>query len=252
MAAAGSTDMERYADMMERQYPKQYAFAVSDTINRLARESRDEFRDSVSDREFEKKNRYLEKVVDDQRNTTRQVENMASEFGELERKLGKKTNTQLTAHETGGRIKPLRRRKRLHDATQSGRGGNYRKPIRKAVAKSEVKTVRSLKPTSTQRARGFYPRTSKGRTIGLIAWALRTKYKGLLRFTSPVKGKYGDYKIGRGGKIKMVRNLERRQRTVAGKDWMRKSYTKPVENRGQYYAENMDRQIDYLKSVNRL
>jgi hypothetical protein len=246
------TDMARYGDMMSHQYPKQYAFAVSDTINILASRSRDQFRKKVSGQEFDKKSKYLGQVVEDQRNTARDVDLMESEFGELERKFGRKTTTQLSTHETGGRIKTLPKKKHLHDVTRDGRAGNsLRKPIRKGVAKSRIATVKTIKPRGVQRSRGFYPRTDRGKSIGLILWAKRTKFKGLLRMKSPKKGKYGDFKVV-GKKVKMVRNLETNTRTVKGVHWMEKSYRRPVNQRTDIYRGMMNKQIAYLKTVNRL
>lgn len=248
-----STDLQRYANMMEHQFPRQFAFAVSDTINILARQSRDNFRERVAKQVFDVKSKYLGSVVEYQRNTSRDIIQMESEFGELNSKFGKKTTTQLGTHETGGIIKPKKGRTRLHDVTRSGRvGKNMRKPIRKAVANSKVKTIRDLKPSGGQKAKGYYPRTNAGKTIGLIAWAARTKYDGLVRIKSPSKGKFGDYKVTPRGKLTMVRNLEQSTRRVQGTDWMERSYRAPVQARAHIYGNMMNKQIAYLKKANRL
>jgi hypothetical protein len=246
------SDMDRYAKMMERQYPRQFAFATSDTLNTLARVARDTFRREVAPRIFETKNKYVASVVEDRRNSSREVESMESAFGELTHKFGKKTTSQLRVHETGGTVKPINGRKRIHDGTLSGRGGSMRRPLRKAFATAGVKTVRDIKPTKSNKARGLYPHTDKGKAIGLMVWAQRANYSGLLRMRSPVKGAYGDFKIMKGGKIKMVRSLEKRTRVVAATHWMEQSYRKVVAERVDHFAHNMGKQIDYLKTANKL
>jgi len=245
-----SKDIQRYSDMMEHEFPKQFAFAVSDTLNKLARESKNDFREKIADRVFDRKNSYIKRVVEDQRTQTRDVDSMHSAFGELTKLFGRKTTTQLKVHETGGVLKPERRRKRLHDGTKAGRGGSFRKPLRKIIAESKVKTIRDLKPGANK---GFFPNTDKGKTIGLIIWAKRERYRGLLAIRSPKKDKLGQYRVtGAKNKLKltMVKSLEKRTRVVSAKNWMERSYYRPMIERRDYYEKFMNKQIDYLKNKN--
>lgn len=243
-----STDLERYSVMMGKEFPKQYSFAISDTLNTMAFSSRENFRNKIADDVFDTKNNYVKSVVDFQRTKTRDIDSMHSEFGELEKKFGRKTTSQLTTHETGGVLKPVKnsrsnkKRKRLQDATQQGRGGTYRKPIRKAIAQADRLTPDIIKTAKT----GY------GKSIGLIAYAKRIAFKGLLVMHTPVNRVFGEFKVmgsKKKLKLKMVKNLETKKRVVKAEKWMEKSAKKPLEKQQVWYAENMDKQIAYLKKL---
>lgn len=251
-------DMDKFSKMFEKQFPKQYAFAVKDTLNTLAFESADNFKKKVALTEFTIRNDFIQKSVMYNKTKGTNVNSMQSSFGQLAKFRGRDTTGMLDLQYEGG-IKRPSTGKRLKKATVTARNKNYKKTISKQYINMPVKTSAFITSTKTQR----------GQSIGLLAWASRNNWTGGLLFRPPNAkgvGSYGIYTMKPQVKkpknndtqaiqkleLNKIFDLEKKEHPIKARNWMLKSYSQPVSKRSEIYQSYLKKQVEYLKSKNML
>ena len=251
MAENEDSDMKRYADMMARKYPKQNAYAVRSVLNTMAIQSRKDAQGKGTE-DFTKRSAYINRTIRYKGTSSLNVDSMETMFGQLSQAFGKPAG-QLAIQQTGGILKPDSG-KRLKKGTLGSRTGKtYKRPVAKRFNKS-----RFLSPKKFFKGSPHKPHTRRGQAIGLIDWARRNKFPGLVVLSSPQKNKFGAFKIGgpgkRGGKARfnMAFNLEKKEQRIEAVNWLEKSYKDSVKKRDKTYAKEMFKQIERLKKETRL
>ena len=241
MIHVDAIQLKNYSNMMQKQFPKQFAFAVKQTLDNIAYNSAMNFKKSVSKDKFTIRNDYIQKSVQFDKAAGLNIDTMHSQFGQVKQFRGRDTAGQLDLQNQGGIKKS--RSKKLWKATKTGRTSqSYSKPIvKKYRVISRTKTGNIIKNA----------KNSKQRRAALIHWAKRIGFDGLLLFKSPSTNKTGAYKII-GKKIKKIFDVSKTNQKIKATHWMAASYKQSVENRDKYMSKNLSKQVDYLKRYNKL
>lgn len=239
-----TNEMQEYSRMMARKYPKQNAFAIRNMLNQMAAVSRQQAV-TKGTAEFTKRNKYINKTIQFQKVRGRtDIDSMESMFGQVSKMFGKPAG-QLSIQETGGVLNP-KSGSNLRIGTKGARPGkSYRKPVRRAAAKKKFLTPKKFFKNSPHK-----PHTSRGQSIGLIAWAKRNKFPGLIQMESPQKKKYGAFRVtgsGKKARFNMVFNLEKKSQKIEATHWMEKSYKGVVERRDKIFNHYLEKEMIRLK-----